>query len=62
MNPCECCLAREGRNEGGCFATVWKRRLTIVARTTMIDQAHCVLRKHLTDDMDGHLADDMDKL
>ena len=42
---------REGRNEGGSFATVWKRRL-IVARTTMIDQAHYALRKHFADDMD----------
>ena len=43
---------REGRNEGGSFATVWKRRLAIVARTTMIDQAHYALRKHFADDMD----------
>ena len=45
---------REGRNEGGFFATVWKRQLAIVvvARTTMIDRAHYSLRKHLADDMD----------
>ena len=43
---------REGRNEGGFFATVSKRRLAIVARTTMIDRAHYALRKHLADDMD----------
>ena len=43
---------REGRNEGGFLATVWKRRLAIVAHTTMIDQAHYSLRKHLADDMD----------
>ena len=48
---------REGRNEGGSFATVWKRRQAMFARTTMIDQAHYALRKHFADDM-KHFADD----
>ena len=43
---------REGRNEGGFSAIVWKRQLAIVARSTMIDQAHYALRKHLAHDMD----------
>ena len=42
---------REGRNEGGYFATLWKRRLSIVARTAMITQAHYALRKQDQDDM-----------
>ena len=42
---------REGRNEGGYFATLWKRRISIVARTAMITQAHYALRKQDQDDM-----------
>ena len=38
---------REGRNEKGTFATYWKRRLSIVARTTMIQIAQVALRGHL---------------
>ena len=38
---------REGRNENGTFATYWKRRLSIVARTTMIQIAQVALRGHL---------------
>ena len=45
-------LKKQINNEGGSFATVWKRRLAIVTRTTMIDQAHYALRKHFADDMD----------
>ena len=42
---------REGRNEGGYFATMWKLRLSIFARTAMIAQAHYALRKQDQDDM-----------
>ena len=35
---------REGRNENGTFATYLKRRLSIVARTTMIQIAQVALR------------------
>ena len=38
---------REGRNENGTFATYWKRRLSIVTRTTMIQIAPNSLRGHL---------------
>ena len=49
---------REGRNEGGYFATLWKRRISIVARTAMITQAHYALRKQDQDDMSTSEYDD----
>ena len=42
---------REGRNNDGSFAALWKRRLSITARTAMMCQAHYALRKYLGDDL-----------
>lgn len=42
---------RERRNQGIYFATLWKRRLSIVTRTAMITQAHYALPKQEQDDM-----------
>ena len=38
---------REGRNENGTFATYWKRRLSIIARTTIIQIAQVSLCGHI---------------
>ena len=43
---------RGGRRIDGSFAALWKRRLSITARTAMMCQAHSALRKH-------HLVDDL---
>ena len=52
---------REGRNPDGSFAARWKRRLRIMARRSMMQQAHYALRKHLRNDLqadDGEVYDD----
>ena len=59
---------KEGRNVNGIFATYWKRRLSIVARTAMITVAHQALRKHLHmglpayEDFEDEPEDDMMEL
>ena len=42
------------RNDNGIFATYWKRRLSIVARTAMITVAQQALRKHLHMDLPAY--------
>ena len=44
---------KESRNDNGVFATYWKRRLSIVARTAMITVAQQALRKNLHLDLHG---------
>ena len=46
--------SKEGRNDNGVFATYWKRRLSIVARTAMITVAQQALRKHLPMDLPAY--------
>ena len=45
---------KEGRNDNDIFATYWKRRLSIVARTAMITVAQQALRKHLHMDLPAY--------
>ena len=48
----------EGRNPDGSFAARSKRRLSIMASRSMMQQAHYALRKHLRND----LQDDDDEV
>ena len=56
---------KEGRNDNGVFATYWKRRLSIAARTTMLTVAQQAFRKHQNmdlpayEDFDDEPEDDM---
>ena len=49
---------REGRNPDSSFAARWKHCLSIMARRSMMQQAHYALRKHLRND----LQDDDDEV
>ena len=49
---------REGRNSDGSFVALWKRRLSIMARRSMMYQAHYASRKHLRNDLPDYEEDE----